>query len=65
MNFPVPNLHPKPAPEPPAMVQAATREDVDQWNRRIFKAPPLEVHPQAFNATMFAQDLPRASLNGR
>jgi len=47
------------------MVQAATREDVDQWNRRIFKAPPLEVHPQAFNATMFAQDLPRASLNGR
>jgi hypothetical protein len=38
------------------MVSNATREDV-QWNRRIFKAPPLEVHPQAFDATLFAQDL--------
>ena len=43
------------------MVQVATREDV-QWNRRIFRAPPLELHPQAFDATLFAQDLRRIGL---
>jgi hypothetical protein len=59
MNFPVPNFHPKPAPEPPAII-SASREDV-QWNRRIFKAPPLEVHPQAFDATIFADDVRRAA----
>jgi len=58
MPFPVQDLPPKPAPEPPAMVRTATREDV-QWNRRVFKAPPLELHPQAFDATLFAQDLRR------
>ena len=43
------------------MVRSATREDV-QWNRRIFKAPPLELHPQAFDAKIFAQDLRRIGL---
>jgi hypothetical protein len=38
------------------MVSSATREDV-QWNRRIFRAPPLEVHPQAFDAKLFSQEL--------
>ena len=46
------------------MVSTATREDV-QWNRRIFKAPPLELHPQAFDATIFAQDVRRIGLNVR
>jgi hypothetical protein len=58
MHFPVPDFHPKPAPEPPAppaMVRSAAREDV-LWNRPIFKAPPLELHPQAFDATAFAAE---------
>ena len=46
------------------MVRTANREDV-QWNRRIFKAPPLELHPQAFDATLFAQELPRIGLSQR
>ena len=65
MHFPVPDFQPKPAPpEPPAMVRTATREDV-QWNRPIFKAPPLELHPEAFNATLFVQDLQRIGLGLR
>jgi hypothetical protein len=65
MHFPVPDFQPNPArPEPPAMVRTATREDV-QWNRPIFKAPPLELHPEAFNATLFVQDLQRIGLGLR
>ena len=30
--------------EPPAMVHVVAREDV-QWNRKLFKAPPLNVKP--------------------
>ena len=64
MQLPTPDSHLQPGTEPPAMVRTATPEDV-QWNRRIFKAPPLEVHPQAFDATIFAQDVRRINLNGR
>lgn len=46
------------------MVRTVAREDV-QWNRPIFKAPPLELHPQAFDASLFAQDLPRVGLTVR
>jgi hypothetical protein len=46
------------------MVSTVNREDV-QWNRRIFKAPPLELHPQAFDAKIFAQDVRRIGLNTR
>ena len=46
------------------MVRTATREDV-QWNRPVFKAPPLELHPQAFDATIFAADLRRIGLGQR
>lgn len=58
MPFPVPHFHPNPnppAPEPPAMVRTATRADV-LWDRPVFKAPPLHVHPQAFDATLFSPD---------
>ena len=57
MPFSVPNLPPKSA-EPPAvtMVRTVTREDA-RWNRPVFRAPPLELHPEAFDATRFAQDL--------
>ena len=64
MHFPPPNQQPKPATEPPAMVRTATREDV-LWNRPVFKAPPLELHPQAFDATIFAEDLRRVGLGQR
>jgi len=61
MAFPVPDYHPKPGAEPPAMVRDMTREDV-QWNRRIFRPPPLDIHPQGFDATIFARDLRRIGL---
>jgi hypothetical protein len=64
MQTPVPYFQQKPPPEPPAMVRTATREDV-QWNRPVFKAPPLELHPQAFDATIFAADLRRIGLGQR
>ena len=64
MPLPLPNSHNQPVAEPPAMVRTATREDVI-WNRPIFKAPPLRFHPQAFDATRFAHDLPRNDLNQR
>ena len=43
------------------MVRSATREDV-LWNRPVFKAPPLQLHPQAFDARIFAEDLKRIGL---
>ncbi len=64
MHSPVPYFQQKPAPVPPAEVRSATREDV-QWNRPIFKAPPLEAHLKAFDATIFAEDLRRLGLGQR
>ncbi len=32
--------------EPPALVRTLAREDVT-WNRKLFKAPPLNVQPPA------------------
>ena len=61
MHVAVPNIHPKPVPEPPAMVRSANQGDV-LWNRPVFKAPPLELHPQAFDATIFAEDLRRIGM---
>jgi hypothetical protein len=43
------------------MVRSVLREDV-LWNRPVFKAPPLELHPQAFDARIFAEDLQRIGL---
>lgn len=63
MIFPSPEFQPKP-PEPPAMVRVATREDV-LWNRPVFKAPPLTLHPLPFDAKIFAEDLRRIGLGQR
>ena len=46
------------------MVRISTREDV-LWNRPVFKAPPLQLHPEAFDADRFAQDLQRVGLSQR
>lgn len=43
------------------MVHSLAREDV-MWNRPIFKAPPLRLHPEAFDATRFARDLCRIGM---
>ena len=43
------------------MVSTVQRGDV-LWNRPVFKAPPLQVHPQAFDATIFAADLRRIGM---
>jgi hypothetical protein len=64
MHSPGPHFQQKPASEPPAMVRSATREDV-QWNRPIFKAPPLELFLKQFDATIFAEDLRRIGLGQR
>lgn len=60
MHFPVPNHHLKPAVEPPAMLRTAARDVL--WNRPVFKAPPLQLHPQAFDIRLFAEDLRRIGL---
>ena len=60
MPFPVPHLPPpRHAAEPPpsvALVRAVTREDLE-WHRPIFRAPPLELHPEAFDVARLAQEL--------
>ena len=43
------------------MVRSVHREDV-MWNRPVFKAPPLELHLQKFDARIFAEDLKRIGL---
>lgn len=56
MPFPIPSFNPPPAPEPHAQVRTVAREDV-QWNRPIFKAPPLELFLRGIDVRLFAQDL--------
>jgi hypothetical protein len=46
MLFPVPFARPEPVEEPPAFVRLVTHSDV-QWNRRTFRAPPLDVQAPA------------------
>ena len=64
MHLPVPNIHPKAAAEPPAMVRAATRADV-LWDRPIFKAPPLDTRPSTLNPAALAEELRRIGLGAR
>lgn len=64
MPFPIPSFNPPPLPEPQATVRAVAREDV-QWNRPIFKAPPLEYFLRGFDAKLFAQELRTVGLEQR
>lgn len=41
-----------PPPPEPAIVQTVARPD-ERWNRRIFKAPPLEIEPSPDLADFF------------
>jgi hypothetical protein len=43
------------------MVRSVLRSDV-LWNRPVFKAPPLELALQQFDARIFAEDLKRIGL---
>lgn len=66
MPFPIPHFQPEqsaPATEPP-MVHVAPREDV-LWNRPVFRAPPLQFHPEAFDATIYARELCRLGIVNR
>jgi hypothetical protein len=49
-------LHPKPT-EPPAEVRIVARGDV-QWNRPVFRAPPLAVRVPAVDARLFRDEWP-------
>ncbi len=40
------------------MVSVVSRSDV-MWNRPLFKAPPLVLDPQKFNARSFTEDFRR------
>ena len=61
MHLPLPFVRPQTATEPPALVRVVSREDV-QWNRPVFRAPPLNVRPPVLDATIFAADLRRDDL---
>lgn len=51
MPFPVPFIRPHAAEEPPAFVRVISRGDAS-WNRRVFRAPPLEVPPLVVDITV-------------
>jgi hypothetical protein len=61
MSFPIPSFNPPPPADPHADVRTVAREDV-QWNRPIFKAPPLEYFLRGFDAKLFAQELRSVGL---
>ena len=64
MPIPVTQFRPPPLPEPTPVVRIVPREDV-QWNRPMFKAPPLEVFPQLFNSLSFSEDLRSITVTQR
>jgi len=64
MHLPLPFIRPHAATEPPALVRVVAREDV-QWDRPVFKAPPLHVEPPLADLASFGvevrKDTPLAS----
>jgi hypothetical protein len=61
MTLPIPFFRSQsPPPQPPAIVRAVSQQGV-QWDRPMFKAPPLELDPRVrladdFNADAFEGD---------
>lgn len=55
MHFALPEFRRPSPPEPPALVRVVSRSDV-MWNRPVFKAPPLVIEPQRFDAAAFTDD---------
>lgn len=45
-------------------MRVVAREDV-LWNRPIFKAPPLHLHPKLFDVSAFVADLPKVGFGSR
>lgn len=64
MPFPVPPFRPPPLAEPVPVVLFVDKAEV-QWNRPMFKAPALEVHPRLFDSSVLAEDLRRVGLGER
>jgi len=61
MHLPLPFSRPQLPTEPPALVRKIAREDVEwsQWNRPVFKAPPLNVKPPLVDVASLAADVLR------
>lgn len=54
MPFPAPYHETPPAQAPAAIVRVLNREDI-QWNRPLFKAPPLNVVPPVADVAELAR----------
>ena len=61
MHFPPHFNRPESHIEPSALVRVIAREDVEwsQWNRPLFKAPPLDVKPPLADVAALAADVLR------
>jgi len=61
MHLPLPFTRPQLPTEPPALVRVVARGDVEwtQWNRPIFKAPPLIVKPPLADVASLASAVTR------
>ncbi|MEN9663356.1 MAG: hypothetical protein RL324_2305 [Verrucomicrobiota bacterium] len=64
MPFPLPFIRPHAAEERPAFVRTVSRGDA-QWNRRVFRAPPLEVTPPVVAITPKPADGKRPAASAR
>jgi len=64
MHFPVPSFRTTPVPEPPANVCIVSCADV-QWNRPVFKAPPLSATSKPVDSSRMAEELRRIGLVSR
>ena len=68
MTLPIPFFRSQLPPEVPAIVRVVSQNDV-QWNRPVFKAPPLRVEPpirdvRTFLAEAAAGNSPASGIGG-
>lgn len=64
MHLPLPFARPQLPTEPPALVRTIARGDAEwsQWNRPLFKAPPLNVTPPQVDVASLAADVVRKDV---